>query len=110
MLSEESQYEASSPQPESPFSVLAWADAQLLFNDVIEKINGDVTGQSVGAGIEALKDATPGVTAPATGSSSPALSAYPRLINYSVDLWQLVNGAQQSSRSGLTQRPGSTAS
>jgi len=107
MLSAEKQYEGSSPQPESPNSVLAWADAQLLFNDVIAKVKGDVTGQSVTAGIQALKDATTGVTAPYTGSTPPALSAYPRLINYGVTFWQIENGAYQSIQSGFTNIAGS---
>ncbi len=102
MLSAEGQYEASSPQPESPFSVLAWADAQLLFNDVIAKFKGDVTGQSVTAGVEALKDATAGATAPYTGSTPPALSVYPRLINYGLTFWQIEDAKYQSIQSGFT--------
>jgi ABC-type branched-subunit amino acid transport system substrate-binding protein len=102
MFSAERQYEASAPQPESPFSVLAWADAQLLFNDVVAKINGDVTGQTVTAGIEALKGATTGAIGSYTGSTPPAVSAYPRLINYSLTFWQIENGQPQSIQSGFT--------
>jgi ABC-type branched-subunit amino acid transport system substrate-binding protein len=107
MLAAEKQYEGSSPQPESPLAVLAWADAQLLFNDVIPKIKGDVTGKSVTAGIEALKGATTGVTAPYTGSTPPALSAYPRLINYGVTFWQIENGGYQPIQGGFTDIAGS---
>jgi ABC-type branched-subunit amino acid transport system substrate-binding protein len=102
MFSAEKQYEASAPQPESPFSVLAWADAQLLFNNVIAKVNGTVTGQTVTASIKALKGATTGVTGPYTGSTPPAVSAYPRLINYSLTFWQIENGKPQSIQSGFT--------
>jgi ABC-type branched-subunit amino acid transport system substrate-binding protein len=102
MFSAEKQYEASSPQPESPFSVLAWADAQLLFNDVIAKVTGDVTGQNVAAGIEAVKGAATGATGPYTGSAAPAVSAYPRLINYSLTFWQIENGQPKSIQAGFT--------
>jgi ABC-type branched-subunit amino acid transport system substrate-binding protein len=102
MLSEEKQYEPSSPQPYTVFSVLTWADTQLLFSDVIAKITGDVTGQTVTAGIEALKNATTGVIGPYTGSTPPAVSAYPRLINYSLTFWQIENGQPQSIQSGFT--------
>src|SRR5579862_824441 len=74
MLAAAKQYGGSSQQPESSFSTLTWADAQLLFDDVIAKVSGAVTGQAVTAGIETLKDATTGVIGPYTGSTAPTLS------------------------------------
>ena len=102
MLSVAEQYEGSSPQPSSNYASLAWAAAQLLFNDVIPQIKGDVTGQSVTAGIQALKDAATGTTLPYTGSTSPALSKYPRLINYGEAFWQLEDGKPEPIQSGFT--------
>jgi len=107
MLAAAKQYEGGSQQPESSFSTLTWADAQLLFNDVIGKVNGAVTGQSVTAGIEALKDATTGVIGPYTGSTPPALAAYSRLINYGLTFWQIKDDKPVSIQSGFTNVAGS---
>ena len=107
MLAAAKQYQGGSQQPQSSFSTLTWADAQLLFNDVIAKVNGPVTGQSVTAGIEALKDATTGVIGPYTGSTVPALSAYPRLINYGLTFWQIKDDKPMSIQSGFTDVAGS---
>jgi ABC-type branched-subunit amino acid transport system substrate-binding protein len=102
MLAVAKQYEGSSTQPEDSFSSVAWADAQLLFNDVIGKTTGAVSGQSVTAGIEALKAATTGVVGPYTGSAAPALSTYPRVINYGLTFWKIENGNPEPTQSGFT--------
>lgn len=102
MLAVAKQYEGGAQPPESPFSVLAWADAQLLFNDVIAKISGTVTGQAATEGIEALKNAETGVIGPYTGSTPPTLSAYPRLINYGVTFWQIQGDKPVSIQSGFS--------
>ena len=102
MFAAEKQYEASAAAPESPFSVLAWGDAQLLFNSVIAKVSGPVTGQTVTTGIQALKNAGTGVIGPYTGSTPPTLSTYPRLINYGVTFWQIQGGKPVSIQSGFT--------
>jgi ABC-type branched-subunit amino acid transport system substrate-binding protein len=102
MIAAAKQYDGGSQQPESSFSTLTWADAQLLFNNVIAKISGAVTGQSVTAGIDALNNASTGVIGPYTGSTTPALSAYPRLINYALTFWQIKDDKPVSIQSGFT--------
>jgi ABC-type branched-subunit amino acid transport system substrate-binding protein len=101
MLTAAKQYEGSSPPPSSSYAVLAWGDAQILFNDVIAKTKGAVTGQSVTAGIQALKSAGTGVTPPYTASTPPTLSNFPRLVNFGETFWQIKNGKPESITNGF---------
>lgn len=102
MLAVTTTYEPKMTQPYSAFAVKAWAGSQMLFNDVIPSIQGDVTAASVTAAIRALKDASTGVTAPYTASAPAPVAKFPRLINYGVTSWKIENGKPQSTLTGFT--------
>ena len=101
MLAATKTYEANSTQPYSPFAVLAWAGAELLFKQVIPAIKGDVTASAVRAGIEALKDAQTGVTLPFTASAPAPLANFPRLRNYGIFTWVIKNVVPVPEESGF---------
>jgi ABC-type branched-subunit amino acid transport system substrate-binding protein len=95
MLATCKRYEPNSPQPSSAYAVLGWADAQILINNVLPAVKGAVTGSSVTAAIQQLKNATTGVIGPYTADLKAPLPNYPRLKNYGAQFYRVENGVPQ---------------
>ncbi len=110
MLAVAKEYDPSGTTITSSFATVAWSDAEFLFTKVIPGIHGPVTAAKVIQGIKALKNFSTGVTPSYTGSTAPAIAAYPRLLNYGVTFWKVENGIPDHFTSGFVNIAKSVAS